>query len=164
MKRWSSLQRELYLLIDDKLDFQIHVNKYRMGSGSTCLPRYWITFRGEIIFDYPKQFMEQTQDGCFARNLAGEQAFYPYQNDVTDISDLFRAYIDTPKEELFTKHFEDDHWGLINILKAADRRIGKRRLEILRKRVKNKAAIKIIEYRLHEDGMNLSQTEQGGNV
>lgn len=33
------------------------------GCGTTCLPRYWITFRGEIIFDYPKQFLVQEAGG-----------------------------------------------------------------------------------------------------
>ncbi|EMS81857.1 hypothetical protein LEP1GSC074_0366 [Leptospira noguchii str. Hook] len=40
------------------------------------------------------------------------------------------------KEELFQKHFEKDLWGLANILKAADRRIGIRRLLLLRKKRK----------------------------
>ncbi len=40
------------------------------------------------------------------------------------------------KEELFQKHFEKDLWGLANIFKAADRRIGIRRLLLLRKKRK----------------------------
>ena len=59
MKRWSSLQREIYKLIDENINFQIHLSRYRMDStyGSTDLPRYWITLDGETIFDYPKQFI-----------------------------------------------------------------------------------------------------------
>ena len=68
------------------------------------------------------------------------------------MSQLIREYIDTPKEELFTKHFENDNWGLINILKSADKRFGKRRLARLKRRTKNKTAHKIIEYRLNIDG------------
>ena len=47
------------------------------------------------------------------------------------------------------KHFENDYWGLINILKAADKRIGYRRLEILRKKTGNRAAQKVIAARAH---------------
>lgn len=153
MKRWSSLQRELYKIIDEKIDFQIHLSKYRMNSryGSTDLPRYWITLNKEIIFDYPKQFVDNNNSGNTIRNLNGEIAYYPYQTDIPDISNLIREYIDTPQGEVFTKHFENDYWGLINILKSADKRIGRKRLELLKRRTKNKAAQKIIEQRLNAD-------------
>ena len=160
MKRWSSLQRELYKIIDEQINFQIHLSKYRMQSqyGSTDLPRYWITLDNEIIFDYPKQFVDKNnngeitlRNGNITRNLNGDIAYYPYQTDISEISNLIREYIDTPKEEVFTNHFENDYWGLVNILKAADKRIGKRRLELLKKRTKNKAAQKIIEQRLKSD-------------
>ena len=74
---------------------------------------------------------------------------YPYNSDIRDISHLIREYIDTPKTELMNKHFENDYWGLINILKAADKRIGYRRLEILRKKTGNRAAQKVIAARAH---------------
>lgn len=57
---------------------------------------------------------------------------YPYLTDVSDISDLIREYIDTPVSELMTRWFDNDRWGLTDILRAADRRIGKRRLEQLK--------------------------------
>ena len=151
MKRWSSLQRELYKLIDENINFQIHLSKYKMGTmGSTYIPRYWITLDKEIIFDYPKQFLYKDEDGfTYVKNLNGDKLFYPYSNDISDISDLIREYIDTPKDEVFTAHFDNDYWGLINILKAADKRFGKNRLELLRKRTDNKAAQKILQLRLN---------------
>ena len=59
IRPWSKLQKEVYLLVDPKLEFQIHCVAYRMCSqwGSTDLPRYWITLDKETIFDYPKQFI-----------------------------------------------------------------------------------------------------------
>ena len=124
--------------------------------GSTDLPRYWITLGKEVIWDYPKQFV--TKDGT-VKNLSGSGAktffsrltvTYPYINDINDISRLIREYIDTPKEEILSKVFENDHWGLINILRSADRRIGERRLEELRKKTHNIAANKIIDARLND--------------
>ena len=154
MKRWSSLQRELYKLIDEHIKFQIHLSKYRMNSqyGLTDLPRYWITLGDEIIFDYPKQFVDKEETGNVIKNLKGEKLYYPYQTDISNISELIREYINTPKEEVFAKHFENDNWGLINILKSADKRFGKRRLARLKRKTKNKTAHKIIEYRLNIDG------------
>lgn len=148
MRRWSKLQKELYLLIDPKIDFQVHCSVYQMHSqmGSVNLPRYWITLNKEIIFDYPKQFVNK--DGLLS-NLSshGRNMGYPYNNDISDISRLIRDYIDTPADEIMTRHFPQDYWGMANILRAADRRIGIRRLETLRKRKGNLAAQKVIAAR-----------------
>ncbi len=149
MSRWSKLQKDLYLIIDPTIDFQIHCVAYPMRSryGNTDLPRYWITLGKEIIFDYPKQFV--THDGLICNfKPHGITKNYPYKNDVSDISDLIREYIDTPVSEIMTKHFENDYWGLANILRAADRRIGQRRLDILRRRIKNQAAQMILGLRI----------------
>lgn len=147
MKPWSKLQKELYDLVSPDINFQLHCAAYPMHSryGSTSLPRYWITLDKDIIWDYPKDFVRS--DGSVG-NYSGERTKnYPYKNDVSDISELIRGYIDTPKEELFDKHFENDYWGLTNILKAADRRIGARRLDALRRKLRNKAAAKVIDDR-----------------
>jgi hypothetical protein len=142
--RWSKLQKEIYLLRADGLRFDLHCSVFRMASqrGSTDLPRYWITLDGETIWDYPKDFIEITHP------LRAKPEYYPYQTDVPEISELIREYIDTPKAELLSKQFENDHWGLVNILRAADRRIGLRRLPDLRKKTRNQAARKVIEARL----------------
>ena len=145
--RWSKLQKELYQIITDTIHFQIHCSAYRMDSqyGNTNLPRYWIILDKEIVFDYPKQFV--TPNGTI-KNLSGVEAVYPYKTDICDISDLIRTYIDTPKEHLLSMQFEDDHWGLVNILRAADKRIGTRRLSALKRKTDNLAARKIIAARL----------------
>ena len=141
MKRWSKLQKRLYELVDESIDFKLHCTVYRMQSrrGSTDLPRYFITLAGEIIFDYGG--VKSLAQGALTK-------IYPYGNDISDIGELIREYIDTPKEELFKKHFDADEWGLANILKAADKRIGKRRLQILVKNKKNQAMQKVIAARL----------------
>ncbi|WP_297994276.1 hypothetical protein [uncultured Campylobacter sp.] len=134
MKRWSKLAKQLYELVDENIDFKLHCTVYRMQSrrGSTDLPRYFITLAGEIIFDYPKDFVLKS-GGIKSLAEGALTKIYPYGNDISDIGELIREYIDTPKEELFAKHFDADEWGLANILKAADKRIGKKRLQILAK-------------------------------
>lgn len=147
MKPWSKLQREIYKLVSEEINIQIHCTVYPMNSrwGSTDLPRYWITLDREIIWDYPKQFT--SDDGCLY-NLMGTHFGYPYNTEISEISTIIREYIDTPKDEIFKKIFNKDHWGLVNILRAADRRTGKRRLEILKKKIHNVAAHKVISARL----------------
>lgn len=44
--------------------------------------------------------------------------------------------------------YDFDYCGLANILRAADRRIGQRRLDVLRRRIKNQAAQRILGLRI----------------
>ncbi|GHU84537.1 hypothetical protein FACS189473_2120 [Spirochaetia bacterium] len=149
---WSKLQREVYNLVAPGLAFQLHCVAYRMDSlqGSTDLPRYWITFQGETVWDYPKDFMDEViDDGEYVFSL---KRIYPYLCHISDISDLIREYIDTPKAILFDKVFENDKWGLTDILKSVDRRIGKAKLLRLTETRKENAAInKIIDARLGKE-------------
>lgn len=144
-KPWSKLQQEYYQLVANGLKIQLQCRVYRMNSqmGNTHLPRYWITLGKEIIWDYPKQFIGREHPS------RSQTKWYPYTTDIQNISKLIREYIDTPKDELFDKEFKDDYWGLTNILKSSDKRIGKRRLPNLKRRTKNRAALKIIEARLN---------------
>lgn len=133
-KRWSKLQKEIEELLDPKLGMRIQCRRYRMDSqyGSTDLPRYWITLNGKVLFDYPKQFLGTDSPSYSVRE--GERKYlslkeaYPYSNDIRTLSEVIREYIDTPKDALLQKEFEKDKWGLTDILKAADRRLGKKRL------------------------------------
>ena len=149
-KPWSKLQKEYYLLIADGLKIKLHCRAYRMDSqrGGTKLPRYWITLNKKTIWDYPKQFIGEEHP-----SRANSQ-WYPYSTDVSDISNLIREYIDTPKYELLTRNFKDDHWGLTDILKASDKRIGKRRLPDLKVIITNKAALKVVEARMMETNID----------
>lgn len=72
---------------------------------------------------------------------------YPYRTDISAISGLIRSYIDTPREDVLTASFDDEHWGLIDILRAADRRIGARHWASLRARLRHPAALKVLEAR-----------------
>ncbi len=143
-KPWSKLQKEFYLIRAEGIDLQLQCRAYRMGSsmGNTNIPRYWITLGKEIIWDYPKDFIEVSHPS------RSNPKWYPYETDVPDISVLIREYIDTPKSDILSKKFENDHWELIDILRAADRRIGNRRLPELKKKAENKAVNKVIEARL----------------
>lgn len=159
MKPWSKLQKQLYLLIDPSIDFQIHCNAYRMKSqrGTTSLPRYWIVLNKEIIFDYPKDFLSNLipREGSRELRTTGTSTWllnsdltvkdlYPYYTEVQDISCVIREYIDTPVNELFGKTFENDKWGLTDILKAADKRLGKNKLIQIKQETSSSNVLKVI--------------------
>ena len=144
---WSKLQKQLYLLIDPSIRFQIQCRLVRMDSqyGRTNLPRYWITLGKETIWSYPGDFV--CSDGGVRRVDSGRRTGFPHQTDVAAISALVRAYIDTPVSTLLSRHFDEDHWGLINILRAADRRVGRRHWHDLKRKTGNIAARKVLAAR-----------------
>ena len=88
---------------------------------------------GKIIWDWPKDFMEQE-----------EWYFY---DSAKKISQFLRDYINTPECELLSKQFEDP-FKLIPVLRVCDRRIGKRRLEKLLEDPQNFEKAFIISNRL----------------
>jgi hypothetical protein len=59
---------------------------------------------------------------------------------------LIRDYIDTPVGNLLNKEF-DDPWGIVEIFLAADRRIGQRRFQALRKKLRSDVAKLVLEKR-----------------
>jgi len=74
-------------------------------------------------------------------------------NDVaTRIGALIREYLDTPKDKLMTVQFAADHWGLIEIFRAADRRIGKGALSELYRLTRSAPARRVLERRLKRSG------------
>jgi hypothetical protein len=135
MKRWSKLQKEIEQLFAEGLDLRVQCRAYRMASqrGSTDLPRYWVMLDKVVIWDYPRDF----------GNLAKD---YPYLTEIGAISDLIRDYIDTPIEQLLIKSF-NDRWHLIEIFLAADRRIGRRKLEQLREQLNHPGARAVLTAR-----------------
>lgn len=153
-RRWSKLQKELYLIIDPKINFQMHCAIYRIGQYGNSVPRFWITLEKEIIFDYPKQFVMSNQVMTYhVSDNDYRDVCYPYEGiyhiaGISDISDLIREYIDTPTSEILTKHFENDYWNLVDIFRAADRRIGQRRLKLLQNTTKSSVVQKILAIRI----------------
>lgn len=112
MKRWSKLKRDVESFMAPKLDFRIYANSYSIGD-TIPVPRFWITTGGKIIWDWPKDFIEQ-------------EGWYFYDS-AKNISQLLRDYINTPTSELLTMKYEDP-FKLIPVLRVCDKRIGKRRL------------------------------------
>ncbi len=143
-KRWSKLQSRLYNLMDPTINFQIHCALYEMNSNDgwhgNKLPRYFITIGKEIVFDYPKNF--DTTKG-YGFNV------YPWITDMSEISDVIEEYIQCPESELLHV-FENDKWGITDILRVCDRRIGKRRLHKLKDTITNEVLLEIIKSRLSE--------------
>ncbi len=134
-KHWSKLKSPLMAIIDPATEFQIHCCAYDIGE-CIPLPRYWITIGKTIVWDFPKDFVDEPD--------------WYFWDEAKKLSCLIREYIDCPKEDLLSHQF-DDRWGLIPFLNACDRRIGKRRLKTMLGNTENQSIREIILKRL---GMN----------
>ena len=115
-----------------KLDFKIYANAYNIEE-SIPVPRFWITVGGKIIWDWPKDYIEQ-------------EGWYFYDSTIK-ISQLLRDYLNTPESELLSKQFEDP-FRLVPILRVCDKRIGEKQLENLLENPDNFEIAFIISNRL----------------
>lgn len=123
--------------MEPAVNFQIHCALYEMkslGHYGSRLSRYFITVDKEIVFDYPKD-ME-----------LDKKYIYLWNSEVDKISNLIEEYIQRPNEELLAD-FPNDEWGIVEILLACDRRVGKKRLQVLAERTRNAKVKSIIEKR-----------------
>ncbi len=132
--RWSALQKQLYGVLDRNLNLQIHCTRYR--SVSIGVGRYWVTLNGETIWDLPADFEEERSKG-------------PYADTVTDATIVIKHYLGASPRSIASLGSVHDKWGLLDILRAGDRRIGRRTLESLCKRDLAPPARKIVEARLN---------------
>lgn len=141
-KRWSKLQSRLYNIIDPDINMQIHCSLYEMNSNDgwhgNKLPRYFITIAKDIIFDYPKDFDTTKKYGFNS---------YPWDTDISGISNVIEEYIQSSKDKI-ANEFSNDKWGITDILRVCDRRIGKRRLRQIRDNTDNEVLLNIINKRL----------------
>lgn len=141
-RRWSRLQKQIYNLLDKKISMQIHcigMNNDPDGNSFRGLGLYKVSVGKEIIWNFPKDFITydyKYPDGgdCFSYS-------------VTDINLLVRKYIDTPKDALLWKQYENDWFKLTDLLKAADRRFGREKLLLFFKDCENEAVGKILKLR-----------------
>ena len=144
-KRWSKLQHRLYNIMCEDIDFQLHCALYEMNSNNgyhiTSLPRYFIAIDKNIVWDYPKMHDTTLKYG---RNS------YPWDTDISKISEVIEEYIQRPESELM-QPFTNDRWSITNIIRVCDRRIGKRRLTKLRDDTEDEVIKHIISLRLNKD-------------
>ena len=129
-------------MIDKEINFQIHCVLYERKSNNgwhgSKLPRYFITVDKNIVWDYPKEFDTTKKYGFNS---------YPWDTDISKISDVLEEYIQRPVTELFND-FENDRWGITDILRVCDRRVGKRRLYELKESTESEIVLDIIRKRL----------------
>ena len=114
--RWSRLKSLVEALFVPELRLRLHCTGIRdeaRKDSHAAVSRgiFQARLGREVIWDFPGQFVDH-DDGYSATNL----------------TQLLRDYLETPKAELLSRSFADDPHGLADVLRLADRRIGLRRL------------------------------------
>lgn len=122
-KPWSKLKSRVEALWDPALSLAIHCTAYTnsVTRRDHRLSRHWLMLEKAVIWDFPGQFLDEIP----ARGRKFTGAEHGWANGGSVIGDLLRDYLDRPVSDLFAP-FEDDGWELTDILRAADRRLGKR--------------------------------------
>ena len=144
MAKWSKLRKDLDRVVDLNL-IDIKCISYPMKSqwGSNNLPRYFIQYKKEIVFDFPKDF-KNNKVNVYFRDEVPLKNIYPYDSLVSSISQLLRDYINSSLKE---SEKLEDQFGVKEFLWAGDKRIGKRKYKEYLDKIKNPEAQKILRER-----------------
>ena len=97
--------------------------------------RTWHSLWGQLYLSVPRDFPEERAKGT-------------YNTVASEISEVIKEYIDTPRETLLSRIFERDKWGVIDMFRAVDRRLGRKSLEQLSRTSLSMPARRLLEARL----------------
>jgi len=134
--RFSRLQKLIKNIWCEELPLQLHCSSYRR-EGASNIGRYWITLDKKLIWQAPGDYYKELE-----KNAS--------DNTATEVTAVLRDYLDCPRDELLTRNFAEDIWGLIDIMRAADRRLGVKKLTYLLEREELNPARKVLEERIEK--------------
>ena len=129
-RRWSKLRSSVEALWVPTLPMHIHANVWVKHTMHWDLdePRHWIVLDKTIIWDFPGPFMRPNPPR--GRQIVYWEDAYRWGGGVgksSVVATLLHHYLERDRGHLF-EPFEGDHWELGDILRAADRRLGRGRL------------------------------------
>ena len=129
-RRWSKLKSRVEDLWSPALPLAIHANVWvkRTRHFTFDEPRHWIILDRRIIWDFPAPYMRPNPPR--GKRIETWEEAYGWSHGDGESSTaaiLLRQYLDRERERLFDA-LDHDHWDLGDILRAADRRIGRERL------------------------------------
>jgi hypothetical protein len=139
---WSKLERRLRDLPDPALDMRFRFTVYRQDAISTPHPtdpasKFWITLGRVTLWAVPSD------------RHSGDKAHVDFsaRRGPSWLPEIAFDYLAVPRHELLDWTPPWNGWGLVDILKACDHRIGRRRWAALRSRINEPAALHLLELR-----------------
>jgi hypothetical protein len=143
MGPWSKLERRLRDVPDPALDLRFRFTAYRQDvietphwSEAAC--KFWITQGRRTLWVVPRDRHAGETDGdigVYGRRSPGW------------LVELGVEYLKLPRTRLIDWQPEWAGWGLVDILKASDRRIGRRQWKRLRDRLNEPVALRLLDQR-----------------
>lgn len=147
---FSKLKKQIENLFVPELNMEFCCSAYptRAQFANNHVVRFYVKIGKEIIWDFPKDFPELK-----------EHTFHTWSG-LNFISELVRDYIDAPLEGILEKEFQkekenlshvgvpDIDYRLTEIFKAADRRIGKKKLREWSDKINSHRVDKILARRM----------------
>lgn len=119
---WRNLAACVDDLIAPNLRGRLVMGHHRMARDGEWCGSYWFDLDGERIFHLPGPYADK---GWGAGRIR-YPAIYRW-DDATMFERVIGTYLDTPRDELL-EPIAKDAWGITDILRAADRRLGFMRL------------------------------------
>lgn len=155
MGPWSKLERRLRELPDPALDLRFRFTAYRYAVIETPHPseltcKFWITHGRRTLWSVPRDRHPGKDDsdiGFYGRRSPGW------------LVELAAEYLQQPRSGLIGWQPEWEGWGLVDILKACDRRIGKRQWPLLRAMLREPVALHLLALR---SGRQIERFAVGG--
>jgi hypothetical protein len=127
---WSKFKKRIESFWAENLDMVVHCTAYTYHTNHSSyeIPRYWIVLNGEMIWDFPGVFV-RGYGGGYGRGKSTDRlpSIQYWLSTEAFASQVMEQYMDCPVANLFDT-LKYDEWELGDILRAADRRIGKKRL------------------------------------
>jgi hypothetical protein len=126
----SRLKSRVEALWVPDLPLAIHCSVHKVVTAHWTLdePRHWIVLNKEVIWDTSAFLRNPDQFGPpRGRRIETFETLYWGPNGTSVVADLLRQYLDRSRNQLF-EPFEMDGWELIDIVLAADRRLGREAL------------------------------------
>lgn len=122
--RWPNMQRVMESLWADSLKGRLTCETVWHPADGCPGARMILRLDGETIWDYPTDFFgDANNQPRFGKYIIKNYGSWYYDAPTRIVG----RYIDTPRDELFLP-MKDDDYGLGDILRAADRRVGYKRL------------------------------------
>ena len=112
--RWSRLRGLLEEIRAESLQLVIHCSAFRREDAAP-VGRYWVELEGETIIEIPTNFRELMKSRT-------------PNSDATVVTNIFRWWVQLPREEIRSATHPDDRWGLVDVRRVSDKRFGKRSL------------------------------------
>ena len=139
---WTKLERRLRDLPDPALKLRFRFTTYRQEAIETPFAgdpacKFWITQGKETIWAVPRN----------RHSGDSESIGYAARRSPGWLVELAAEYLSVARDQLIDWTPDWAGWGLPDILKACDRRIGKRQWPALKQRISEPAALRLLTLR-----------------